>query len=126
MKAPSCKQISIAFTATLAVILIFTSYAISAKPLVGRVVEVIPSKHRIKVFDIFEKIEKEVIVTDTTGIEKDTLIRLWSNGKKAGVMRARKIERVKGHDITGMKRRLRKAIHSSRGRGGHRRRCRCR
>ena len=126
MKAPSCRQISGAFSAALAVVLIFASYAVSSKPLVGRVLEVNPSKHRIKVFDVFEKREREVIVTDTSGIEKDTLIRLWSNGEKAGVIRARKIEHVKGHDITGMKRRLRKAVHSSRGQGGHRRRCRCR
>ncbi len=94
----------------------------------GRITSIDHTKDSVTIFDFINEEEKVVIVPDLKGIKEGSVIRMWLHEDDNGRLKAKSVEKRKGHDATGMKKRLRKALNSMHGRGGRGRghRCRCR
>ncbi len=94
----------------------------------GRITRIDHSKNSVIIFDFADEEEKEVMVQDLKGIKKGCILRMRLHEDDTGRLMAESVEKRRGHDATGMKRRLRKALNSMHGRSGrgHGHRCRCR
>ncbi len=93
----------------------------------GRILEIHQDSGTVTLLDFFDGTKKEIVLEDTKGIKKNSIVRLWLLDKQDATLKAQKIEPVERSDSTGMKRRLRKALgamkrHGSKG-YGHRGRC---
>ncbi len=94
----------------------------------GRITSIDHSKNSVTFFDFADEEEKEITVPDLKGIKKGCILRMRLHEDDTGRLMAESVEKRRGHDATGMKKRLRKALNSMHGRGGrgHGHRCRCR
>ena len=115
---------------SLVLILTIIGSCIASELIYGRVLEINKDKKMIKIYDIYN--EKELSLTysysnDIKNIKKGEKIRIWiSSEKENNYRKVIKICRRSFSDLTGIKRRLRRATHSK-GRelsGNHGRRCR--
>ncbi len=102
-------------------------WACASSLLEGRITSIDHSKNSVIIFDFADEEEKEVMVQDLKGIKKGCVLRMQLHEDDTGRLMAESVEKRRGHDATGMKRRLRKALNSMHGRSGRGRghRCRC-
>ncbi len=103
-------------------------WAYASSLIEGRITSIDHSKNSVTIFDFADEGEKVVTVPDLKGIKKGCVLRMRLYEDDNGRLMAKSVEKRKGHDATGMKKRLRKALNSMHGRGGrgHGHRCRCR
>jgi len=94
----------------------------------GRITSIDPSQNSVTIFDFTDEEEKVVTLQDLKGIKKGCVLKMRLYEDDNGRLIAKSVKKSRGHDATGMKKRLRKALNSMHRRGGRIRghRCRCR
>ena len=128
MKEPRKRYFFVFFITALLLILLPLPGVYASSLIEGRITSIDYTNNNVTIFDFTDEIEKVVTVQDFKGIKKGSIIRMRLYEDDNGRLMAKKVEKRWGHDATGMKRRLRKALNSMHGRGGRGRghRCRCR
>ncbi len=128
MKEPRKRYFFVFFITGLLLILLPLPGVYASSLIEGRITSIDYTNNNVTIFDFADEEEKVVTVPDLKGIKKGSVIRMWLHEDGSGRLKAKRVQKGRDHDATGMKRRLRKALNSMHGRGGRGRghRCRCR